>query len=219
MAPFTSVEGFFTRRGGGGVILCLCDQRLLVMIDPALFPLVTWSPCLSWNKRTPPKIWHPDGATSNLKSDPFLQPDPIPFSSTSIIRWSLRSSVNQRSFTSWVSVTNRWKSSSFIHPIIYYHFYLLTVRHQLAIQQQLQCRIIDWSQLLADYFWSVCSFRRKGQRNNMSIYHIIISVMLIVKLFADCNRRDTLALFLDRHWLSRNDLIRVKSRNVQIKRE
>ena len=42
-------------------------------------------------------------------------------------------------------------------------------------------------------------FRRKGQRSNMFIYHIIISVMLNVKLFTDCNRRDTPALFLDRH--------------------
>ena len=74
-------------------------------------------------------------------------------------------------------------------------------------------------QWLNDEKFTLLGAPTKGKRSNMFIHHIIISVMLNVKLFADCNRRDTLALFLDRHWLSRNDLIGVKSRNVQIKRE
>ena len=43
----------------------------------------------------------------------------------------------------------------------------------------------------------------------MFIYHIIINIMLTVKWFANYNRIDTLALFLDRHLLSRNYLLGV----------
>ena len=52
---------------------------------------------------------------------------------------------------------------------------------------------------MALVLFSLNVFRRKGQRSNMFMYHIIISVIFKVKLFADCNRRDTLASFLDRH--------------------